>query len=128
MRRAAARRPKEPTIALINVVFLMLVFFMVAGTLSPPLDGEIALVETETLDGREPPDALVIDSGGELRHRGVVMTSVSAFLNRMDRPPGDVVRLMPDRALPAADLLRISAELRAAGARRIVISTERALR
>ena len=128
MRRAAARRPKEPTIALINIVFLMLVFFMVAGTLSPPLDGDIALVETKALDGREPPDALVIDSGGELRHRGVVLTSVSAFVDRMDRRPDDTVRLMPDRALPATALLRISAELRAAGAEHIVISTERALR
>ena len=28
---------REPTIALINVVFLMLVFFMVAGTIAPRL-------------------------------------------------------------------------------------------
>ena len=38
------------------------------------------------------------------------------------------VRLMPDRNLPAAELLRISAQLRAAGAEKILISTERALR
>lgn len=128
MRRPAVRSRKEPTIALINIVFLMLVFFMVAGTLSPALDRDITLVETDALEGREPPDALVIDKTGELRHRGAVLTSVAAFLDRPDSRALDVVRLMPDRALPAAELLRISAQLRAAGAKKIMISTERALR
>lgn len=120
-------RPKEPTIALINIVFLMLIFFMVAGTLSPSLDRDITLVETQMLEGREPPDALVIDKTGELRHRGIVLTSAAAFLDRPDSRPRDVVRLLPDRDLPASQLLRISAELRAAGVDRIVITTERAL-
>ena len=44
-------RPKEPTIALINVVFLMLVFFMIAGTLAPPLDPDLSLIKAEDLDG-----------------------------------------------------------------------------
>ncbi|MCV2894253.1 ExbD/TolR family protein [Lentibacter sp. XHP0401] len=127
MKRSPARSRKEPTIALINIVFLMLVFFMVAGTLAPPVDGDLALVETAALEGREPPDALVIGREGQLRHRGNVLPSAVAFLEQPDRQPDDVVRLMPDRALPAADLLRISSELRAAGAGKIMISTERAL-
>jgi len=128
MRRAATRRPKEPTIALINIVFLMLIFFMVAGTLSTSVDRDVKLVETQTLEGREPPDALVIDRNGQLRHRGIVLTSVAAFLDRPDSRPRDVVRLLPDRGLPAEKLLRISAELQAAGADRIMIATERALK
>ncbi|TYB86696.1 biopolymer transporter ExbD [Oceaniovalibus sp. ACAM 378] len=128
MRRAPKRRPKEPTIALINIVFLMLIFFMVAGKLSPSMDRDITLVETQTLEGREPPDALVIDKTGQLRHRGIVLTSAAAFLDRPDNRLRDVVRLLPDRDLPAAKLLRISAELRAAGAERIMIATERAIR
>lgn len=128
MRRPAARRPKEPTIALINIVFLMLVFFMVAGTLAPSVDGDVTLVETEELEGREPPDALVIDKTGQLRHRGAILTSTAAFLARPDSRDRTVVRLLPDRDLPAAELLRISAELRGAGVERILISTERALR
>ena len=47
MRRFAKSKPqREPTIALINIVFLMLVFFMVAGTLAQPLDPDLKLVET----------------------------------------------------------------------------------
>tara|TARA_R110002124_G_scaffold91169_1_gene232213 strand:+ start:904 stop:1290 length:387 start_codon:yes stop_codon:yes gene_type:complete len=127
MRRQAKSRPKEPTIALINIVFLMLIFFMVAGTLSPSMDRDVKLVETQKLEGRAPPDALVIDKTGQLRHRGIVLTSVDAFFDRPDSRPRDVVRLLPDRDLPAAKLLRVSAELRAAGVDRIMISTERAL-
>ena len=51
-RRQGTRR--EPTIALINIVFLMLVFFMVAGTLSTPLDKDVPLVRIR----------LVTDSAG----------------------------------------------------------------
>lgn len=128
MRKSAPRSRKEPTIALINIVFLMLVFFMVTGTLSPSLDRDITLVETAELEGREPPDALVIDKTGQLRHRGVVLTSVAAFFDRPDSRARDVVRLLPDRDLLAVDLLRVSAQLRAQGVGRIMISTERALR
>jgi len=128
MRRPATRRPKEPTIALINIVFLMLIFFMVAGTLSSSLDRDIQLVETQTLEGREPPDALVINKDGQLRHQGVVLSSVAAFLDRPNNRSRDVVRLLPDRDLRATELLRISTELRAAGADRIMIATERVMR
>lgn len=38
MRAHRQKSEREPTIALINIVFLMLVFFMVAGTLAAPLD------------------------------------------------------------------------------------------
>jgi biopolymer transport protein ExbD len=46
MRRKTARQGREPTIALINIVFLMLIFFLVAGTLAAPLDKELKLVST----------------------------------------------------------------------------------
>ena len=46
------KRQKEPTIALINIVFLMLVFFMVAGTLAQPLSRDLELVKTSDLEGR----------------------------------------------------------------------------
>ena len=60
MRRARTGTRREPTIALINIVFLMLVFFMVAGTLAQPLDTGLNLVRTADLNGVAPPDTLVI--------------------------------------------------------------------
>ncbi|MFD0982726.1 ExbD/TolR family protein [Tropicimonas aquimaris] len=125
-RKSAAR--KEPTIALINVVFLMLIFFMIAGTLAPPLDSDLSLVETSGLEAREPPDTLIIHPDGRLSLRGRTVESVGRFLAEL---PEDVrqgaIRVVPDRELPAADLVRIGGELRAAGAAGVLVVTERAL-
>ncbi|MEM8576704.1 MAG: biopolymer transporter ExbD [Pseudomonadota bacterium] len=121
MRKPARRAKAEPTIALINIVFLMLVFFMVAGTLSPPIDGSLKLVNTADLEGRAPAYALVLTEDGTLRYRGAPAAGPDAYFAEHGR---DVVRVMPDRAVPATELLRVARELRAAGAERVLIVTE----
>lgn len=119
---------KEPTIALINVVFLMLVFFMIAGSIAPPLSNSVQLAETRDLEGREPPDALVIRADGVLEYRGAELTSVGAYVDRAALElPLDSVRVVPDRALPATELVKVSTELRGLGAKKIFVVTERAL-
>ncbi|UXX82384.1 ExbD/TolR family protein [Roseovarius pelagicus] len=127
MRPARPRTKREPTIALINIVFLMLVFFMVAGTLAQPLDPALDLVRTTDLEGRAPPDALVISADGVLTYHGTEITSAAAFVPRREDEAGPEVRLVPDRDLPARDLIRIARELRGAGAARVIIVTERGL-
>jgi len=122
------RPAKEPTIALINVVFLMLIFFMIAGSLAPPLSKSVQLAETRDLEGREPPDALVIRADGTLEYRGAELTSVEGFVDRasIDLPLSSV-RIVPDRATPALRLVQISAELQELGAEQIFVVTESAL-
>ncbi|WP_170434179.1 ExbD/TolR family protein [Ruegeria arenilitoris] len=119
---------REPTIALINVVFLMLVFFMIAGTLAPPLGQAVQLVRTADLEGREPPDALVIRADGVLEYRGAELTDVAAYVERASIDlPLDAVRLVPDRALPAVRLKQVSDALRTLGANLVFVVTERGL-
>ncbi|XDA97408.1 biopolymer transporter ExbD [Sulfitobacter sp. LCG007] len=127
-RRARARTEREPTVTLINVVFLMLIFFLVAGTIAPPLDPELNLVRTADLDGAEPAEALVLHPDGHLSWKGAPVDSVEAFLRARDDEMPDRVRIVPDRDAPAARLVEIGRELRAAGARDVVIVTERGLR
>ncbi|MFX0546159.1 ExbD/TolR family protein [Roseovarius sp. S1116L3] len=127
MRRARPSSRREPTIALINIVFLMLVFFMVAGTLARPMDNDVTLVRTDALEGRPPPDGLVIRADATLSYRGEELASAGALLPRLGTEANPEVRLVPDRDLPAAQLVRIARDLRAAGAGRIVIVTERGL-
>jgi biopolymer transport protein ExbD len=127
MRRARTRTRREPTIALINIVFLMLVFFMVAGTLAQPLDGELKLIRTTDLEGRAPPDALVIGADGALSYHGAQILSPAGFMRRQENRAAPAVRLVPDRELPARDLVRITRELQTAGAGRVLIVTEKAL-
>ncbi|MES0864785.1 biopolymer transporter ExbD [Ruegeria sp. SCPT10] len=123
-----AKQMREPTIALINVVFLMLVFFMIAGTLAPPLSGSVQLVETQDLEGREAPDALVIRADGVLEYRGAELTDAEAYVERASIDfPLDDVRLVPDRSVPAIRLKEVSDALRALGATKIYVVTERGL-
>ena len=128
MRPLAKRKAqREPTIALINIVFLMLVFFMVAGTLAQPLDQELKLIETQDLEGRALPDALVVHPDGRLTHAAQGIASAADFVASLDEEARAAVRLLPDRALPAKALVRLTRDLRAAGAGRVLLVTQRAL-
>ncbi|WP_394199215.1 ExbD/TolR family protein [Litoreibacter albidus] len=128
MRRLAKAKPqREPTIALINIVFLMLVFFMVAGTLAQPLDKTLNLVDTRDLEGRAPPDTLVIHADGRLSYQGADQPDAAAYLSALSAEDRTVIRIVPDRALPATDMIRIARDLRGAGAGKIMIVTERGL-
>ena len=127
MRRPRPKRRREPTIALINIVFLMLVFFLVAGTLSRPLDGDLDLVRTADLEGALPPDTLVVHPDGRMTYRGETIGGVDAFLAQRSDEERKTVRLVPDRALPAAELVRLARELRGAGAESVMVVTQRAL-
>ncbi|MEP3347990.1 MAG: biopolymer transporter ExbD [Litoreibacter sp.] len=128
MRKLAKAKPqREPTIALINIVFLMLVFFMVAGTLAQPLDKTLTLVNTKDLEGRAPPDTLVVHSDGRLTYHGEDQSDAAAYVTGLSEDDRSKVRLVPDRELPAEDLMKIARDLRGAGAGQIMIVTERGL-
>jgi hypothetical protein len=69
------RRRADPLIALINVVFLLLVFLMIAGTISPRLSGDVTLIDATDPEARTPPDAAVILPDGRLMFDGAEMTA-----------------------------------------------------
>lgn len=127
MRRVCSSSRREPTIALINIVFLMLVFFMVAGTLAQPLDTDLKLVSTADLEGRPPPDALVVHADGRLSYRGFEIASATEYMESQDAAAQGVVRLVPDRELPAQELVKMARSLRDNGAKSILVVMERAL-
>lgn len=126
------KQKPEPSIAMINIIFLMLIFFLIAGTLAPPLDRDLTLVDTTELEGREPPDALVILSDGSLSYRRTP-TTVEDYVAEVAASQSGVgyegiaVRVVPDRELPAARLIEVSNSLREEGAARVFVVTERSL-
>ncbi len=140
----AVRRPREPTITLINIVFLMLIFFLIAGTLAPPLDPDLTLVSTDEMqEGREPPDALVIGATGAMTYRGEAMDAATYVALMAEpgsetggeiggeiggRPEITTVRIVPDRDLAAHKLLEIGRALQEAGADRVFLVTQRSLK
>lgn len=108
---------------MINVVFLMLVFFLIAGTVAPPLDPDLTLVDTSGLEGREPPDALVLRRDGTLRFRGTPTDPAAYMVDAGSEP----VRIVPDRDVSATRLIEITGMLRRLGASSVILVTERAL-
>jgi len=136
-------RPRsENTIPLINIVFLMLIFFVMAGALSPPFESDVDLIETVGARSIDPPNALFVTQTGVLRHQGAVVTPESfiAGLTRAESGAaagsdeavggpsaanGPAIRLAADRALPAVRLVEIVDRLNRAGAGSITIVTER---
>lgn len=122
--RPREARQRESTIALINIVFLMLIFFLIAGTLTPPLDREVTLITTVEAIPSEPPEALFVTAEGAVRWKGAE-TSVEAYLDARGQTGGSV-RIAADRELPAVRLIEIVGDLRSAGVETVSVVTERA--
>lgn len=123
IRYARPRRKRDSTIPLINVVFLMLIFFLIAGTVAPPLDPDLDLVDTTELAGREPPDALVLHRDGTLSFRGTP-TDPAAYMGNHSAGP---VRIVPDRNASGPRLIEVTGALRRLGAPSVFLVTEQAI-
>ncbi len=123
IRSTRQNRRRDPSIALINVIFIMLIFFLIAGTVAPLLDADLKLVDTSGLEGREPPDALVLRADGTLSFRGMP-TDPGTYMSNTEPGP---VRIVPDRNASGPRVIEVSAMLRTLGATSIILVTERAL-
>ncbi|MEO4042884.1 biopolymer transporter ExbD [Hoeflea sp. CAU 1731] len=127
--RPAEKPQKENTIALINIVFLMLIFFLIAGTLAPPME-DIDLIETSDSRPVEPPRALFITAEAELIYEGKTIT-VENYVARLKDTGAAVdetglhAQIAADSTLPAIQLIDAIDRLRAAGAGKITVITER---
>ncbi len=115
-------------VALVNIVFLLLVFFLAAAALAPPLDGRVRLPEAARLEASPPPDAAVVLADGRMFYRGSQTTPDAFHAARLAAGSGaEILRIVPDRDLPARDLVGIAVALREAGAREVRIVTERGM-
>jgi len=121
--RKMPKRQMETTISLINIVFLMLIFFLVAGQLSPPADPEVTLSEAESAPPLPPPDALYARSDGSLLYWERPVSPAAYLADRGEDESGTYVELAADADLPASKLLQHVDALYAAGAKKIVIVT-----
>ena len=122
MRRTRSQTEREPTTALINIVFLILIFFMVTGSLAAPPLASPDYVESDAGECCTPPNALIITADGNMFFQNQSVTSAEAYLDLIgeDAP----ARLLPDKALPAEDLLRLVNQVQDAGAERVILMTE----
>jgi biopolymer transport protein ExbD len=118
------RRKADSTITLINVVFLMLMFFLVAGSIAPQPPADLQLVRLSEADPLIPPEVLALTAQGEVIWQGSP-ADMASYLAALPPDMQGVARIMPDRDADAADLIQLARALRAAGAAEVRIVTER---
>lgn len=133
--------PVEPTLALINVVFLLLLFFVVTGTIVYQHDRSI-LPPTSLLltPGKAPADAVYVDADGGLSFRGQPQDAAGiARALRADAPDAAegaagsaesgavarTVQVVADRSLMARTLLGVVRDLEDQGLHSLSIVTVR---
>ena len=123
-------RPKsddERTLPLINVVFLLLIFFMLTGKLSaidpiqvtPPVSASEGTVETRDL-------VVVLGADGQLALDDAVIDEEllkTALAERMETAPSTQVWLKADGATDSTDVIALMETLREVGVERLTLLT-----
>jgi biopolymer transport protein ExbD len=118
------RRRADPTITLINVVFLMRMFFLVAGTIAAPPPADLRLVQLAQADPLVPPEVLSMTTDGQVIWKGAP-ADPAAYVAVLPPEAQGIARVMPDRDAPAVALITLARALRSAGAAEVRIVTER---
>jgi len=105
----------DQLIPLINIVFLLLIFFMVAGQITQ----REAVIDPPASLSRKPapedPALLVLERSGALRINGRPIDA-QALTSALDAYPGDAgITLAADRDVPASGLAPVLLAVRGAG-------------
>ena len=122
------RREADLT-GLINIVFLILIFFIVAGALRPhsARDIELTKVDGDAMSAVAP-GRLIAYSDGRFSFRGKDLTLDeigSLGLTASDDEKSEVFTVVADARLSSNDFLAVTRRLRAAGFTSIVVLSER---
>lgn len=124
------RRPEPDLTSLINIVFLILVFFIVAGSLRPFGDRDLKLTKladgaiAANVDGR-----LLVHADGSIAYKGQTtsLPDLAATLRgEATVRAGKRFDIVADHRAPAAQVLAIANVLKETGFADIAIVTQRA--
>ncbi|WP_108258597.1 ExbD/TolR family protein [Mangrovicoccus ximenensis] len=122
------RQPSESIIPMINVVFLLLIFFLMTAQIAPPAPFEVEPPEARSEAQPEGELTLLVDADGQLGFRDMaggdeVLQAVSAAMADCGDGCAAPLQIRVDAALPAAKLAALMAQLPAAGILRAEIVT-----
>lgn len=122
------REPYEPMIPLINVVFLMLIFFLLTGELSPTDPVEVTPPVGE-IDASDPFDELIIFVDVEglvyIRERILGPDIVSSYVAQIFAEEGrPSIVIKADENAPADDVITLLENLRALDIEEVMVITQ----
>jgi len=121
---AQRREAAEPIIPLINIVFLLLIFFMLAGEIQRHPDIDPPLAQSADAAAGENGDRLELRADGSLLLAGVILNEdnrTAALKQRLMEADG--ITLVADRDVPADILLNVLDALRDAGFASVTVLT-----
>ncbi|MFN4231121.1 ExbD/TolR family protein [Parvibaculum sp.] len=123
------RRQFETLVPLINVVFLLLIFFLLAGTMKPAEDVAVSLPEGMLNDReQEVPTTLIVEADGFVwlgdRVMDAKLSGVMVEKHLKDTNTKRVA-IKADADAPAEAVLQLMEGLREAGVEQVTILTER---
>jgi len=116
------RRPSEAIVPMINVVFLLLIFFLMSAQITPPAPFDVTLPESASDNAARPADTLYMDAEGRLAFnaaRGSAVYDAIAARAVPDTP----LQIRADARLEAQALARLLPELAARGILEIELLT-----
>ncbi|MCC1480226.1 ExbD/TolR family protein [Roseibaca sp. Y0-43] len=109
------RTPRESVVPMINVVFLLLIFFLMSAQIAPPDPADVTPPSVVFSDGPVPAEGRVLwlAADGRLLEEGGGAPDMAVL--------GPQVSLRADGAAPAADLARVLRALAVAGVRDVTL-------
>lgn len=115
---------EENVLPLINIVFLLLIFFMVAGSLHTRAPFEVSPPGTKFADESTPGNAvLAIGADGALAFAGQRLEPAALAARLGERDSESPLQVKADSELPASELTALLASIRSAGVTRIRLLT-----
>lgn len=103
---------EENLIPLINIVFLILIFFLVAATIRPFTANDITPANSSIAEKSEPINfSLMVDKTGAIKFNGQTTTVEELIGNAVSEPEKPVLTIVADKELAASRLLTIVAAL-----------------
>ncbi len=114
----------EPMLPLINIVFLLLIFFMVAGHIATPVNG-ISIPNQQqknplSQQEESPKNWLFISESGELNHqkKTVPFSSLATIFSGHEH-----ISLLADGSITTGKLEKITSELSKIGVKKVTLIT-----
>ena len=118
--RPRPRKPRETVVPMINVVFLLLIFFLMTARLAPPDPVEVTLPEAAGMPAETRGESLYVDAEGVVYFAGAEGEGALAVLAaREDAGP---LTLRVDAGLAAERLAALMPQLAGAGINRLDIA------
>lgn len=116
------RRHSEPIVPMINVVFLLLIFFLMSAQIAPPAPFDLTLPESADGDRARPADTLYVDAEGRLAFNDARDEAVPDALAARATPDAPL-QIRADAGLEARALARLLPQLAARGIAEVEIVT-----